>query len=141
MAGVLTIDGREKRKRKKKVETSEDRFERDTMDANEAAERGMFKSERKFGKEIMDIVEELGLQLKLDRLTKNSAFSFITAILQQLRSPKIYHLLDEERKQLADQMCKQKFRFKLQKFLDNDLANHPKLLEMEESFEKGMEEF
>ena len=141
MAGVLTIDGREKRKRKKQIETSEDRFERVTMDANEAAERGMFKSERKFGKEIMDIVEELGLQLKLDRLTKNSAFSFITAILQQLRSPKIYHLLDEERKQLADQMCLQKFRFKLKKFLDNELANHPKLLEMEESFERGMEEF
>ena len=94
-----------KRKRKKKIETSEDRFERDTMDVEEAAKRGKFKSETKFAREIMDKVHHLGLQLKLDRLTKNSAFSFLTAVLQQLRNPKIYKSLGEAKKKLADKMC------------------------------------
>ena len=129
-----------KRKRKKKIETPEDRFERDTMDVEEASKLGKFKSEAKFAKEIMDNVHCLGLQLKLDRLTKNTAFSFLTAVLQQLRNPQIYQSLSEAKKKLADKMCHEKFRKELKEFLDKTLSNHPKLLEMEEAFEKEMEE-
>ena len=131
---------RQKRKRKRKIETPEERFERDTMDAEEAVKRGKFKSETKFASEIMDNVHHLGLQLKLDRLTKNSAFSFLTAVLQQLRNPEIYQSLDKAKKDLADEMNLQRFRKELKEFLDKTLSNHPKLLELEEAFEKEMEE-
>ena len=110
MGDALTLDGREKRRKKKIIETSKDRFERDTIDLAEASERGNFKSERKFANEIMDTVRSLDLPLRLDRITKNDAYSFIIAILQQLRSQRIYQSLGEEKKKLADEMCVEKFR-------------------------------
>ena len=130
-----------KRKRKRKIEMPEERFERDTMDAEEAAKRGKFRSETKFAKEIMDNVHQIGLQLKLDRLTKHSAFSFLTAVLQQLRNPQNYQSLGDSKKNLADKMSLEGFRKELKIFLDETLSNHPKLLEMKEEFEKEMKDW
>ena len=133
MAGYLTIDGREKKRKKK--ESAKDRFERDTMEENEAIVRGRFQKERKIAHEILDKIDLIGLPLKLDRLTKCYPFSFITAILQQLRIPKIYKEIDPVLKKLADQMSQILFRKELSKFFFRTIFDHPKLLAMKKSFE------
>ena len=93
-----------KRKRKKRRETANDRFFRETMDYDKAKLQNLWRTERKFADEIMQAVRSLKLPLMLDRLTRYGPNSFYVAVLQQMKREKVYDLLSDEHKDLADQM-------------------------------------
>ena len=122
------------RHRKKRRETKEDRFSRDTKDYKEAARLNLWNVERKYGDEIMEAVKELGLPYKLDRLTKDNCDSFFIAVLQQLKSERIYESLSEDNKIIADQFHSLRLRHHLCDFMMASVE--PKVLEFQKKFEK-----
>ena len=120
--------------RKKRRETKDDRFSRDTKDYGEAAKLNLWKVERKYADEIMEAVRGLELPYKLDRLTKDYCDSFYIAVLQQLRSERVYESLSEDNKIIADQFHALRLRQQVANFMIT--STEPKVLEFEKKFEK-----
>ena len=114
-------------RRKRDGETAEYRFQRDTRDYVECVERNTWKIERRIAEEIIDVVKELELNLKLDRLTEYRYNSFPIALLQQLKRVDVYELLDQELKNLADQMDSKLLRKEIVRFIKT--SNHIRIRE------------
>ena len=100
------MENKKKRRRirKKRRETATDRFHLETKEYEEAESQNLWKSERKFADEFLQAIRSLELPMKLDRLTRYTPNSYYVAVLQQMKRKKIYDLLSDEHKNLADQM-------------------------------------
>ena len=125
---------RPKRGRKKKKETPEMRFQKETKEYSDAKQMKVWKTERRFADEYTEALEKLGIKYKIDRLTKYGPNSFFVATLQQLKHPEIYARLSEENKKLADRMGPVYFKRKVIEFITS--SNHPKVQDMKKEFAK-----
>lgn len=120
--------------RKKKKETPDMRFQKETKDYEEAKKLNIWKTERRFADEFTTALEKLGIRYKIDRLTKAGPKSFMVAVLQQLRSPDIYSKLGDENKYLADRMGPLYLRRKVVEFITT--SSHSKVQDMKAEFAK-----
>ena len=120
--------------RKKKKETPEMRFQKETKEYSEAKNLKVWKTERRFADEYTLALERLGIKYKLDRLTKFGPNSLFVATLQQLRQPEIFEKLSEENKKLANRMGPLLFRKKVIDFITS--SDHPKVQDMKTEFGK-----
>ena len=118
----------------KKKETSSNRFQRLTKPYNEALEKNIWRTERRFCSEISQTMKNLGISYKLDRMTNHDSDSFLVAIMQQLRREDIYDLLEEDIKNLADEMKPWNLRGKILEFIKSSESDQLKILKI--NFEK-----
>ena len=120
---------------KRKKYTAKDYLEWHTKDYIDAVTLGVWKVERKFADEIKDAVKSLDLTLKLDKITKYKAYSFVYSCLLQLRREDIYPNLNPDIKKLADKFSHDLFIRQICDFMLSE--NQTKISKLRQEFESS----
>ena len=114
--------------KKGKRRTQPDPGRPDTMDYTEAAKNPAWANERRLAEKIMESNKRLGIDIfKLDELTKGEGSCFMIAIMQQLNRPEVFDSSREEVKELARTKDQYQLRLRVNNFICNDKADHPKV--------------
>ena len=74
-----------------------------------------WSGEREWGNSILANMRRVGLNFKLDKLTRGNGSCLMIAVLQQLKRPELYSKLTEPIKQIVDCLDYQTFRWFVKK--------------------------
>ena len=99
-----------------------------------AEKKSIWRTERKFCDEFRPTIEHLGLDYKIDKMTKFGNDSFLIAIIQQLRRKDVYNLIGEENQIFVDRLACWILREKVCQFITS--SDHPNIKAFREKFEK-----
>ena len=100
----------------------------DTFDYIEATKNPAWANERKWAEKIMESNKKLGINIfKLDELTKGEGSCFMIAVMQQLNRNEVFDSSREEVKELARTKDQYQLRLRVNNFICNDKADHPKV--------------
>ena len=120
----------------KKKKRKWDKVERpDTMDYYEALKDPGWDNERRWADAIMNSNKRLGLDFKLDKLTKGEGSCFPISVVQQLNRKEVYERITrEDLRHLARTMDHHMLRLNVKDFICRLNWNHQKVLELKEIF-------